>query len=246
MRILLPPSEGKTAPAAGPALELSALSFPALTGVRDQVMTALVELCRNDPDRAMQVLGLGASLAGEVERDAALQSQPCAPALQVYTGVLFSALDPQTLPGTCDMLLIASAAFGLLGAYDPIPAYRLGGAVTLPGLGSARRTWGAPLAALLDDLGGQHLLVDLRSQTYLWGRSPRTVGVRVMMLRDGRRVTVSHHNKATKGALARDLVLAGADPADTHELVDVLRCLGWDAAPAGDGIVEVLHTPASA
>ncbi|NKY08260.1 peroxide stress protein YaaA, partial [Cellulomonas hominis] len=42
MLILLPPSEGKTAPVRGAALDLSALSAAGLTGTREAVLDALV------------------------------------------------------------------------------------------------------------------------------------------------------------------------------------------------------------
>ena len=38
---------------------------------------------------------------------------------------------------------------------------------------------------------------------------------------------VSHFNKATKGRLVRDLLTAGAEPADPAELVTALRDLGY-------------------
>ena len=44
--ILLPPSEGKSAALEGPAVDLSALSFPALTATRTAVLTALVDMCQ--------------------------------------------------------------------------------------------------------------------------------------------------------------------------------------------------------
>ena len=114
MRILLPPSEGKTAPSTGPRLALGTLAFPTLTGPREQVLRALTALCRDDPDRALSVLGIGPSLGAEVQRNAALPEAPCAPAWHVYTGVLFTALDPATLTADPAPLLIASGLFGLV------------------------------------------------------------------------------------------------------------------------------------
>lgn len=245
MRILLPPSEGKAAPSSGPVLDLSALAFPVLTPIRRQVLQTLLDLCRSDPAAALSRLGLGPGLAAEVERDANLLDAPCAPARQVYTGVLFAALAPATLPAT-DRLLIASGLFGLLGTGDPIPAYRLSGSVRLPGLPAPKALWRPALRQVLTELAEEHLLVDMRSQTYQSWCPPGTVMIRVMMLRNGRRVSVSHHNKSSKGLLARELLLADAEPGDASELVDLLRASGWDASACGDGIVEVLHTPPTA
>lgn len=42
-----------------------------------------------------------------------------------------------------------------------------------------------------------------------------------------KRSVVSHFNKATKGRLVRDLLLAGAVPGSPAELVEALRELGY-------------------
>lgn len=246
MRILLPPSQGKTTPTSGRGLDLDSLPFPGLTASRAAVLEALVDLCRSDPDRALDVLGLSRTMAGEVRRNAAVLHAPCAPAWQVYTGVLFNSLDFGTLPPTAKgdgILLIASAAFGLIRPSDPIPAYRLSSTNNLPGLPSPKRIWSGPLASVLVPMSDDHLILDMRSQAYAGlfaGRSPRWVAVRVMTIRDGRRIPVSHHNKATKGLVARDLVLAGQRPHGAPDLVELLRTLGWTASQGGDGSVEVL------
>lgn len=245
MQILLPPSEGKTPPSEGPALDLGRLSFPGLTQVRRTVLQRLVQVCRSDPQAAMHSLGLGPSLLPEVHRDADLAAQPCAPAGRVFTGVLFNALDLATLPdGLADeRLLIASGLFGLLRPGDSIPAYRLSGSARLPGLPTPKRVWSQALAAELDAVAAEHLLVDLRSQPYATlyrGRPPRWVQVRVMTVRDGRRVAVSHHNKATKGALTRHLLLAGSRPSTAADLLALLRDAGWTAELDAEGVLDVL------
>ena len=52
MLILLPPSEGKAAPRRGQRLDLTRLSSPQLAPAREQVLAALVDVCRADPVRA--------------------------------------------------------------------------------------------------------------------------------------------------------------------------------------------------
>ena len=100
MLLLLPPSEGKSAPERGPRLDLAALSFPELTTTRRRVLSALTSLCSADVDAAAAVLGLGPTQRGEVGANARLRRQPCAPAIDVYTGVLYEALDASTLSPT--------------------------------------------------------------------------------------------------------------------------------------------------
>lgn len=248
MRILLPPSEGKTPPVAGPTLALDELPFPPLQPVRRAVLDALMLLCRTDPEAALRVLGLGPTGRTEVARNATLTAQPCAPAEAIYSGVLFNALDLSSLPTAGEAVLIASGLFGVLRPTDPIPAYRCSGTARLPGLATPRRLWSQALAAVLDPIAADHLIVDLRSQAYAgWyrGEGPQWVPVRVVMLRDGRRSTVSHHNKATKGALARALVASGESPSSIGQLRDLVAYLGWDAEVAGTALEVLAPPPAS-
>ncbi|MCR4512053.1 YaaA family protein [Aeromicrobium sp. 50.2.37] len=242
MLIVLPPSEGKTAPPDGPVLDLAALSFPRLTQVRDQVSRALVRLAGTR--RAAEVLGLGPTQADAVETDARLFEVPCAPAGEVYTGVLFGELDLATLDDAATAraertVAVASALFGLVRVGDPIPAYRLSGTVTLPRLGPVAGRWRPVLPQVLDDEVADGLLVDLRSGAYVnLGKpsaalAPRTATVRVLHEQDGRRSVVSHFNKATKGRLVRALLTEGASPASVDELATAWRDLGWTVEQDG-------------
>ena len=248
MRILLPPSEGKTPPVSGPTLELDELPFPPLHPVRRTVLDALTLLCRTDPEAALHVLGLGAKGRTEVARNATLTAQPCAPAEAVYSGVLFSALDLPSLPAAREVVLIASGLFGLLRPTDPIPAYRCSATARLPGLATPRQLWSPALSAVLDPIAADHLIVDLRSQAYAGlyrGDGPQWLPVRVVMLRNGRRVTVSHHNKATKGALARGLIASGESPSSIGQLRELVADLGWDAEATGTALEVLAPPPAS-
>lgn len=239
MRILLPPSQGQAAAAAGPPLDLGALSLPVLRPARERVLDALVDLCKQDPGTAAEVLRLGPRQLADVQRNAELRQGPTGPAMQVYTGVLFAALDLPSLPAAAlTPVLIASGLFGLVAPTDPIPAYRLPGSVRLPGLPAPRRVWGAPLAQALDD---GELVVDLRSGAYASLHvPPGAVAVRVMTLREGRPVPVSHFNKTTKGLLARQLLLADPPPRSASEVLAVVRDNGWDASLQAPGHLEVL------
>ncbi|MET0449919.1 MAG: peroxide stress protein YaaA [Aeromicrobium sp.] len=257
MLILLPPSEGKTRPEAGAALDVSTLSFPALTPTRDLLIRTLVKLCTGNPRRAAEVLGLGPTQAEAITVNATLLEQPAARADAIYTGVLFSALDLPTLDSASreranDSLAIASALFGLLRPGDAIPAYRLSGTVTLPRLGTVAGRWRDALPRVMQEATGEGLLIDLRSGTYTaLGKPPaqlagRTATMRVLHEHDGRRKIVSHFNKATKGRIVRGLLESGADPRTIEELQATLGDLGWTVERAGDRldviVDEVLAT----
>jgi cytoplasmic iron level regulating protein YaaA (DUF328/UPF0246 family) len=236
--ILLPPSEGKSAPRRGKALDVSALSFTLLTEPRQTVLSALVDLCTTQPpERAAEVLGLGRTQTDLVEYDAALETASTARADTVYTGVLYEALDAGSLTPAArrratSWLAIASGLFGLVRASDRIPAYRLSPQVSLPGLGTVSQHWAAHLGPTVDEARGRGLVLDLRSGAYLpfWrpGRADdRVVSLRVLHDINGKRSVVSHFNKATKGRLVRALLEDGSAAGSVPRLVEQLRDLGW-------------------
>lgn len=249
MLILLPPSEGKTAPRRGRPIDLAQLSSPQLTEARTRVLAALVELCSGEAEIAMATLGVPATQPGLVARNAALATEPTARADAVYSGVLFDALDlaslsPAARRRAATRVAVVSSLLGMLRATDRIPAYRLSGDATLPGLGSVAGVWRASLGpAVLEALGGG-LLVDLRSTTYagFWRPpaelAPRVATVRVLQERDGRRSVVSHFNKATKGRLVRALLEDGRAPRTPAALARVLGDLGYtvESEPTAAGI----------
>ncbi|MDI6908670.1 peroxide stress protein YaaA [Nocardioides sp.] len=235
MLILLPPSEGKTAARRGRSLDLDDLAFPALTAARERVLGALEELCAGDPTVAARALGLGATQLDLVGVNARLRTAPTARADQVYTGVLYDALDVATLSAAAKRraagrVAVTSSLFGLVRTADRIPAYRLSGDTTLPGLGAVAGVWREQLGPVVIEAVGSGLLVDLRSGTYVAFWRPagvRTATVRVLHETNGRRQVVSHFNKATKGRIVRALLEAGADPRTPARLAEALRDLGW-------------------
>ena len=212
MLILLPPSEGKTAAAKGHPFELQELQFPELNPAREEVLTALAHISHS-PD-ALAQLGVGASLAAEVERNTRLRDEPSAPAHTVYSGVLYDALGYRTMTATQKRkadaaVVVISALWGAIGFADSIPAYRLSMSVGLPETGKLASYWKKRLPKALDAHAEGHLLVDCRSSTYAaaWTPEPaRTVVVNVFQERNGKRTVVSHFAKHTRGELARHLL----------------------------------------
>ncbi|MCX5396688.1 peroxide stress protein YaaA [Streptomyces sp. NBC_00102] len=242
MLVLLPPSEGKAAPGRGAPLKPESLSLPGLAPARAAVLDELVELCMADEEKARGVLGLTEGLRGEVAKNAELRTAPTRPAGEIYTGVLYDALDLATLDAAAKRrasasLLIFSGLWGAVRVSDRIPSYRCSMGVKLPGLGSLAAHWRAAMEPVLPEAAGDGLVLDLRSSAYASAWKPkgelagRTASVRVLhsQLVDGveKRSVVSHFNKATKGRMVRDLLEAGAAPAGPEELVEVLRGLGY-------------------
>lgn len=247
MLILLPPSETKRAGGAdGTRLDYAALSFPSLTTPRRVVVEATRKLAR-DPDAAIAALKLGATQAGEVSRNRAILTSPVLPAIDRYEGVLYEALDAATLTAgerafAGDHLAIASAAFGLTGALDPIPAYRLSHDSRLPGVAMGR-LWRAPIAELLVETAG--LLLDLRSEAYAalgpLPRRPESVFVRVVSTDGaGRRRALNHFNKAGKGRFARELLHAGIVHPDVDSLLAWAATAGIVLEPSAAGELDLV------
>lgn len=238
MLILLPPSEGKSVPKRGAALDVAGLSLPELTDARRRVLDALVTLCRDDATKAAEVLGLSAGQLDLVDRNADLPDAPTARADRIYTGVLYDALDVATLSAaakrrTATRVAVASSLFGMVRFGDRIPSYRLSGDASLPHLGPVAATWREALAPVMTAALGRGLLVDLRSGMYanFWKPgpelAPRVATVRVLHEHQGTRKVVSHFNKATKGRIVRALLEDGADPRTPAALAEVLERLGW-------------------
>ncbi len=238
MLILLPPSEGKSEPRRGKPLDLAALSSPDLTDARRTVLDALVTLCREDPAKAAEVLGLSAGQADLVVRNAGLPNAPTARADRIYTGVLYDALDVASLSAAAKRratgrVAVASSLFGMVRLGDRIPSYRLSGDASLPGLGPVAGLWREALPATMAEAIGGGLFVDLRSGMYasFWRPGPdlakRTATVRVLHEQGGVRKVVSHFNKATKGRIVRALLEDGADPRTPTALAAALERLGW-------------------
>lgn len=246
MLILLPPSESKATPGRSGRLDLDALSFPVLTDARTQVHDALIELCRDDPDTAVRVLGLGPTQTDAVRRNADLLDASAARADSVYTGVLYEALDLPSLDAAARRrasrsLLVTSSAFGLVRPTDRIPAYRLAGGVNLPGLGLVSAHWRTVLDPVVREAAGNGLVVDLRSTTYtaFWRPAAdlagRVAAVRVLQQVGSQRQVVSHFNKATKGRLVRALLERGATPRTPGALAEEIAALGWRVELAAPG-----------
>lgn len=238
MLVLLPPSEGKSVPRRGKPLDLATLSFPELGQARGEVLDALVALCSSDPERGVSVLGLGPTQADDVRRNARLREAPTTRADALYTGVLYDHLDLASLGAAARRratrwLAVTSSVFGLLRPGDRVPAYRLSGDVSLPGLGGVAGHWRRVLDPVAREAAGRRLVVDLRSTTYaaFWrpapDLAPRVATLRVLQERDGRRTVVSHFNKATKGRLVRALLERGESASSPSELAALLTDLGW-------------------
>jgi cytoplasmic iron level regulating protein YaaA (DUF328/UPF0246 family) len=239
MLILLPPSEGKTAPETGPPADLDALAFPELNARREPLLDALAKLAAGPRKRAVEALGLSPGQAGEVDLDAALRAAPSAPAAEIYTGVLYERLRlPELVDGQELPVLIASALWGFVRPTDRIPAYRLSMGARLPRKPALAAWWRPALARAVPE---PDLVVDMRSGAYAAAWKPKaaaTVAVRAFAeAPDGSRKPISHMAKRVRGDVARTLLLAAESPDSPEAVAAIVRDAGMRAElhPAGMG-----------
>jgi cytoplasmic iron level regulating protein YaaA (DUF328/UPF0246 family) len=225
--LLLPPSETKRDGGDVDApLDLSRLAYLELTAPRRSALAATSALSSNRATMAT-ALKLGVSQQFEVTRNRLLRTSPTVPAIERYTGVLYDALDAGTLSAAArrfaaDHLLIHSALFGLIGADDPIPAYRLSYDSKLPDL-PLKKLWRERISAVLAE--ADDVIIDLRSSGYV-ELGPLRTGPRSVVLRvvsdsvSGQRRALNHFNKKGKGHFVRSLCEAEIDHQSVESVLE--------------------------
>lgn len=246
MIVLLPPSETKRVGGDGSPLRLDRLANPELGPLRSALVGELVELA-SDPLACRSALAISPSQDAVIEHNATLRTAPTLPAIRRYTGVLYDALDIDSLKGSeakraHARLAIGSALFGLLRADDRVPTYRLSAISKLPGRPTLASRWRPLLEPVLAELAVKHLIVDLRSGSYAaLGRVPSAIRVDVLTEHlDGRRTVVSHFNKAHKGRLARALARTRAEPDSAAAVAAVARRAGMRVERTADELTVVI------
>jgi cytoplasmic iron level regulating protein YaaA (DUF328/UPF0246 family) len=220
--VLLPPSEGKTAPSRGrPVVVEKLVHADTLGPVRERVLAAV---------------------------DPALREAHAAPAHAVYTGVLFQALGLDGLPRRArNRVLIASALWGVVRPDDRIPAYKLPIATKVPALGPLAALWRPALAQALPDRG---LVLDLRSGGYAAAWRPEratVVTVRGFTERPGGdRAVISHMVKRIRGEVARHVLEAPSAPRSADGVAEIAAAAGLRVELGGEGRERTLDVIESA
>ena len=188
---LLPPSEGKAQPAKGRPLDLSRLSFPSLTAERERLLTP------------------------------ALREAPARAARDIYTGVLFAALDLPSLPAAAQRrFVIISAQYGAVRPGDRIATYKRE---------IDAKRWRPLLEPELAKAAGRGVILDCRSATYVAAWRPsgplaeRTAHISVVRETAGKRTVVSHDAKKTRGEVARFVAETGEMPKNVDALAALIR-----------------------
>jgi uncharacterized protein len=210
--ILLPPSESKAGRIRGRPADPERVSFPELASTRTEVAAVLARISAH-PD-APALLGVSANLRADIAHNTRLGSAPAVTVADLYTGVLYNALDLPSMDIASRRranrwLVVVSALYGALRPVDKVPPYRLSMGVNLGELGPLASVWRAPLATVLPVAAGRGVVVDCRSSTYAAAWAPagdlaeRWVQIRVP--------GATHMAKHTRGLVARHLCQSGVD-----------------------------------
>lgn len=272
MRILLPPSAGKTTKESTNHLQLEKLwQAEHLTQTRRQLIddvqnTALLA-------DAAQIFKLGPKNAHEISQNLEIYDAPALAAWQLYDGVLYEAAKFAQIFSSGalaqggqgqgsqsqdaqrqleELTLVFSALFGPVRLTDLITPHRLSGSVKLPGQGTVASIWSKPLKELLAQQLSGHVVVDLRSAEYgamyrpVRGGECLTLNIAVAKVNPatGKRSVVSHWAKHTRGLLAGALLraVAGGQLAANEGDVDEILQVAADL----EGVKEVEITPLDA
>ena len=225
--LLLPPSEGKVGGGrpgttyAAARREAGANRFYDLDPARDRVAGALAKHIERASEEDLEALfeAKGANLRHAVEANLLHQEAPILPAIERYSGVLYDHLAYGEMParaqeGFEERAVLMSGLFGALAPGDLIPDYKLRMDASLPGVGALAAFWrphvSASLAALVKGRFVWNLLPPAHADA--WSGSAESAGevsVRFVVRRNGKLATLSHWNKALKGAFARHLATRG-------------------------------------
>lgn len=243
MLILLPPSETKRSGGVGVSIDRAAIIWAALDPARDQLIQKLAELSL-DESLARAALGLGKKSSKDLELNLKLMTAPTMPALQRYNGVLYQALDFDSLSNAAlkranEKLFIQSALFGLLPAMEQIPNYRFSASAKLPGV-NLREVWLGAHEAVWPRLVGE--ILDMRSNEYqLMNPIPADrLAYSVEVFSEGGKV-LNHFNKRAKGLFTRAALESGLTAVD--DIPGIAEGAGLRASVEGQTVK--LFTPAT-
>lgn len=250
MQVFLPPSETKRAGGSGRWASSALSHASALAPARDLVKRALRELSV-DEAAAIRALKLGAKSRAELAHNLELESSGTLPTIERYTGVLYDALDVSDLDGAARQWISAhvsvqSSLFGLIGADDPIPAYRLSASSRLQVDGGAtlQAVWRAAHESI--DWRGLGWILDLRSKDYATlAPLPQGSGATLQVVQRseiGVIRALNHFNKAAKGDLVRRLARTQAQPESAAQFVDWATENGLEMRLGSDSAELILVT----
>jgi len=156
-----------------------------------------------------------------------------APAIKVYTGVLYAALNWPTLTKAAQKkgekaLVIISAKYGAIGPLEKIKSYKAK---------IENSTMKERVAAVLDPRKDE-LIIDCRSSTYqgVWSAPNKNcIEIRVFQNVNGTKRVVTHMSKKTRGEVTRLLLANKSTPKTPRDVRDIVNkhyscaLIQWDS-----------------
>jgi len=144
-----------------------------------------------------------------------------APAIKVYTGVLYEALAFATLTKAAQKkgeksLVIISAKYGAIGPLEKIKSYKAK---------IENSKMRAKVAEVLDPRS-EELIIDCRSATYqgVWSAPNKNcIEIRVFQNVNGTKRVVTHMSKKTRGEVARLLLASKSIPKSPRDVRDIVN-----------------------
>ena len=189
-------------------------------------MVALEAWCREAPQAAAKALKLGPKSIEELANNVFVDA-PLMPAIDRYTGVLYSATGVADWTATqrgwaAERVFIHSALFGIVSSADEIPTYRLSFDTKVNGVALKDYWLGQVQDAIVEMAAGDWVL-DCRSEGYR-ALAPIPADVPsayldVVSAKGGK--ALNHFNKIHKGELVRALV------SDSTELQTADSLTAW-------------------
>ena len=163
------------------------------------------------------------------------------PAISVYSGVLYQALDWPSLSASAKKraslsVVIISAKYGAITPDTRIETYKEK---------INNKAMQAPVATVLDAITTD-LIIDCRSSTYqtVW-RAPyaKTVEIEVFTRVNGMKKVITHMSKKTRGEVVREILTASKKPQRPQDVQDLIahrfECELLQSSETGPWILEV-------
>jgi len=201
MKILIPPSEGKTKlKSTGPIFSETNFRFEREVGQ----IVRLLELIDNEDLKSIYGTSQEKSELFHRQNEDIFKSK-CAPAIERYTGVVYEHLKWETLKDTAKEymekhVLIFSGLFGMTTPLTMIPNYKLKMNVL-----SLQYHWNHTLTKILDE---EKIIFDLLPQVYRKAYTPNknnVIQIEFKVENKGKKTSAGHYGKAVKGKFIRFL-----------------------------------------
>tara|TARA_Y100000996_G_scaffold403620_1_gene376774 strand:+ start:404 stop:1105 length:702 start_codon:yes stop_codon:yes gene_type:complete len=201
MKILIPPSEGKTKlKSTGPIFSETNFRFEREVGQ----IVRLLELIDNEDLKSIYGTSQEKSELFHRQNEDIFKSK-CAPAIERYTGVVYEHLKWETLKDAAKEymekhVLIFSGLFGMTTPLTMIPNYKLKMNVL-----SLQYHWNHTLTKILDE---EKIIFDLLPQVYRKAYTPNkknVIQIEFKVENKGKKTSAGHYGKAVKGKFIRFL-----------------------------------------